>query len=164
VDDPSAPSATESWTLSLRHSERFFTFNTSGRAVDGRRAVAVRHSLSLRALSIYGLFERGVVQMMAAEAAYSAFPSLSPLPRVYALGGGSAIDVRRSCAAGAVACGTTLFSSVAGPGASGIHEVVCGSAPSPLDAWGNGSIAQDARACDGSTEWCDSRQTAPEWP
>ena len=123
--------------------------------------VAVRHALYLRALSIYGLFERGVVQMMSAAAAASAFPSHSPLPRVYALGNGSAIDVRRLCTATAGGCGATLFSAAAVEGrvsaASALHEIVCGSMAAPLDVWGNGSIAPDATACDGAAEWYDIR-------
>ena len=144
VDDVAAPSARETWTLELRRDERFVTFSTQGATLDAS-ATAVRHAMYFNALSVYGFFERGVVQMKDSDAAASFFGARDLLLRAYALGGGSAIDIaNRSCVVGAsnaTQCAHTLLSSGNAGYSSGLHEVLAGAIPEE-NRWTSGGLAR----------------------
>jgi hypothetical protein len=105
VDDASSPRVSETWDIALSAGSRAFTLNTTGASVGAKAAAAAaaarddgddaaaaataagsfvaRHSVGFSALSIYGLFDAGVVQMMNAAPAASFFVGTRPLPTVY---------------------------------------------------------------------------------
>ena len=98
ADCAATPLAVESWTLSLGRDGRSLRFGATGALVAGAAGSiasvrAVRRVLPLQALSLYALFERGVVQMMGASAGSAFFGTGDPLTRYYAMGGGSSVDV-----------------------------------------------------------------------
>ena len=148
VDDVAAPSARETWTLEMRRDERFVTFSTRGATLNAAAdagVAAIRHAMYFNALSVYGFFERGAVQMKDSDAAASFFGARDGLLRAYALGGGSAIDIaNRSCVVGAsnaTQCAHTLLSSGNAGYSSGLHEVLVGEIPTE-NKWTNGGLAR----------------------
>ena len=158
VDSVAAPMATETWTFALHREARVFDFNATGRLLFSEAgAVQVRRSMYLNAESIYAFFARGVVQMKAADAKASHFGATDMLPRLYALGGGTAVDVIRG--GGGAGHGVTLLSSGKGAYMSGWHEVLDGSLPR-LDVWSDGTLARDGRSATSGT-WQTSATIAP---
>jgi hypothetical protein len=89
----SAALATEQWDVRLRQGVRELELNTSGRVLPGVAAAAVLHTLGFMGSSLTGHFERGLVQ--ARGQGGLAFGSNSSLPRLYALGEGTSVDLSR---------------------------------------------------------------------
>ena len=99
----------------------------------------MRRVLSLRALSLYALFGRGVVQMLDANSDQSYFASNDTLTRFYALGGGSGFDLLpppSTEAVSPVAQGSWVLHSAGADGCE-LQEVLMGSLAT-RDAWGRG--------------------------
>ena len=172
VDDVATPFAQEEWTLTLRRDERFVTFSTVGatlasnvhNAAAATTPVAVRHASYFNALSVYGFFERGAVQMKDSSKKGSFFGARDGLLRFYALGGGSAIDIGvRSCAVdgtkNASRCAATLLSSGNAGYMSGLHEVVFGAIPTE-NKWSDGAVKGTMEPADGTT-WVTSAELSP---
>ena len=154
VDHVANPAVNESWFFSLRRIDRTFAFTATGQMLPiGPPTISIRRALHLNALSIYALFDRGVVQMKNAKPTAGYFGSTGTLPRLYALGGGTALDITRTRATGADSDvlsdagggmeggqegGVTLLS---GSGSSGLHEVLSGRMPK-LHVWSDGALTE----------------------
>lgn len=84
--------AEESWHISLGKSERFVQIRIDGGTVSTNTdVISIGHTLYSGATSLYGLFERGSLQMM--NNAGKCLGSDQPVDRLYALGNGQAVDV-----------------------------------------------------------------------
>ena len=93
VDDANSPNARETWDIALYKDSRAFEFNTTGTTTASNVAVTataasftttlVRHNAGFQALSIYGLFDAGVVQMKNAASGAQFFCGTGRLPQVY---------------------------------------------------------------------------------
>ena len=114
VDHAASPLVSETWTLALAASSRRLSWNVTGSAVATRKVRAVRRSIYLRATSVTGLFERGVVQMRGAGGGKDFFGATDPARRVYALGGGTTLDVGFPLASERANLTTVLLSSASG--------------------------------------------------
>ena len=124
VDNAADPSAIESWTLALAQDERGVLFNTTGKMVRNMPlARAVYHDVRFAGVSIYGLFKRGVVQMRDYNGG-GYFVANDTIPRVYAMGGGSAVDIELFKSTTKTM--TSTFTSAAGAGA-GANDSFSGS-------------------------------------
>eukprot|EP00040_Diaphanoeca_grandis_P026583 m.149250 g.149250 ORF g.149250 m.149250 type:complete len:880 (-) comp30646_c0_seq1:102-2741(-) len=151
TDHPTSPSASEDWVISLGSGDRGFELNTSGSTVGATNAgdiVSIRHSALFSAISIYALFERGVVQMR--SDANTMFAAQDRLPAVYALGGGTSIDLFRKTAD--VGQQTVLLSQ---PDKSGFQSAVFGTV-STQDEW----VPVPKEFSPRSAKWVAS----PKWP
>lgn len=133
LDDATSPSVNETWDIALAAGSRGLVLNTSGTEVGAGLAggaVAV-HTAGFEALSIYALFDSGVVQMKNAADGADFFVGTQPLHSFYALGGGSAVDVRRSVTGSAA----TQVALVSNAGGSGFHTVLAGAYGGDHDVW-----------------------------
>lgn len=54
----------EAWVMTLKRDQRFLDLSIEGRVLQTASVQSIRHSLYTGASSIYGLFDRGIVQMM----------------------------------------------------------------------------------------------------
>jgi hypothetical protein len=90
LDDERSPMAREQWEIALRRGDRSFTLRTNGTVVRAAEVTALRHHFALVAPSVYGLYDRGVVQMMKAGSQRGFYASRVPLRRAYVLGGDGA--------------------------------------------------------------------------
>ena len=107
VHDSALPVASENWTVRLARGSRELEVNTTGallppsqRAGDSRAAAAapvLLHTVGFVASSITGHFDKGLVQARGKGGAME-FASNSSLPRLYALGEGSSVDIHRGSA------------------------------------------------------------------
>jgi hypothetical protein len=125
VDDPTNPLVTSSWTLSLRAGERNIRLQTWTRALRTATVFGLRLVSWFQPTSVYGLFQRGVEQMINSPAPY--FATTNPLQRVYALGGGGSFDL--SPADPAHLHQSVLLSASGSPYSSGFEEVLAGTYP-----------------------------------
>jgi len=136
VDDAASVSVQESWVFSLSRASRSFVFSVNGGTVKDLNARAITRVMDLASLSIYGLFADGVVQMKG-YAKGGFFPANNSLPRLYALGGGTAVDV------GLVSTGTPCLVSNVGDSPSAFVDIAATAAVPALlwdqwqpDVWG----------------------------
>lgn len=90
LDDEQAPVAREQWRFALHRGDRTLDLRTNGTILQSTQLTALRHSFALTAPSVYGLYDRGVVQMMRADASSGFYASRVPLSRAYMLGGDGA--------------------------------------------------------------------------
>lgn len=82
----------ESWKLSLSRGYRTLVLNIKGEAIRNIRDVAYfGHGIYTQSASLYGLFDRGVVQMMSYED--HCLTAVDTMPRSYFIGNGTALDV-----------------------------------------------------------------------
>jgi hypothetical protein len=122
---------TESWTISLKQGARSYELNTTAQIESDMTVKSIRHNMGFSAVSIYGLFAKGVVQMKNAKSSNNHFGSNGTIHRLYAMGGGSSIDISY----GSQADNHILLSG----GDSGLHEeMVTNARPTDLDKWGGG--------------------------
>lgn len=135
VDDVKSPAASESWTISLRAVDRFFTMRFNGAVVRNMTVKALRHNFLFVSPSSNAFYERGVIQMMNAASDKSTFGSTDPLIRYYATGKG-AVDMQRTTAVAPQS--QTVVLSGQGSYGAGLQEVMAGSF-APLDKWVQGS-------------------------
>ena len=94
VDCADFPIAEESWHITLHRAERFVQVYISGGTTvtaAGHEVVSIGHGVYTAASSLYGLFDRGVVQMMNNPG--KCMGSDQSVDRLYALGNDQAIDV-----------------------------------------------------------------------
>ena len=130
VDDVSSPVATETWTITLSQNQRFVSISTTGETVRTATYKAVRHGFYFQATSITALYKRGVVQMKDALPSKDFFGSYDELTRLYAVGGGTAMDVVRKTVQGTgdgSSNQTVILSSDSGvPYWSGYLELLAG--------------------------------------
>ena len=161
VDNVAAPLVTETWTVALNASSRRLSLSIAGRALRKASLRAVRHGLYLRATSIHGLFSRGVVQMKGAPSGKDFLASIDAVSRVYAMGGGTAMDVRFEGAPARANRTTVLLSSNSGnPYWSGMQRVVIGNYRD-YDTWDLGWSGKPSVAVDAGATWTDTVQIAP---
>ena len=161
VDNVAAPLVTETWTVALNASSRRISLSIAGRALRKASLRAVRHGLYLRATSIHGLFSRGVVQMKGAPSGKDFLASIDAVSRVYAMGGGTAMDVRFEGAPARANRTTVLLSSNSGnPYWSGMQRVVIGNYRD-YDTWDLGWSGKPSVAVDAGATWTDTVQIAP---
>lgn len=88
------PIAEENWRISLHRSERFVQVHITGGttvSAKGEAVVAIGHGVFTGASSLYGLFDRGVLQMMNNPG--KCLGSDQSVNRLYALGNEQSIDV-----------------------------------------------------------------------
>ena len=93
-DCADSPVAEEVWHISLRRSERFAQIRIEGGIVasaSGESVVSIGHTVYTKALSLYGLFDRGAMQMMNNPG--KCMGSDQSVDRLYALGNDQSIDV-----------------------------------------------------------------------
>ncbi len=157
VDCAASPLAEESWTLGVSKDSRSLSFAVTGRAAVASTAaaaattdpppasiVSVRRVVALHAVSLYAFFDRGVVQMMNANIA-NWFHSTDGLPRWYALGGGTSLDVQPADGGTTLATGGFLLGSNVEVNTGSVLQYVLAGTPSSSsqDKWGAGwSAAQ----------------------
>lgn len=144
-DNGANPSALEDWVVTLNKGARGFELNVTGK-ITGKTAlvVAVQHSSVFAAQSIYGLFDRGAVQQMLCKTPQM-FGSVDRLASLYALGGGTAIELLRTTAA--IGQQTVLLSSPKGfPQGSGFRDVHVGELVAQ-DVWGDGGYKTAVSSC-----------------
>jgi hypothetical protein len=89
----STPVISEVWTASLAKSQRFLSLNIAGSVLKTIDVVSISHGLYVQSASIYGLFDRGVVQMMNNKG--KCLGSNQSISRVYWVGNGTALDYLR---------------------------------------------------------------------
>eukprot|EP01045_Picozoa_sp_COSAG04_P016142 COSAG04_NODE_1325_length_7211_cov_23.584505_2_plen_503_part_00 len=92
------PVAIERWELRLERGARGLQLTTTGSTLSGR-AAAVAHSVGFTASSITAHYGKGVLQARG-KGAGMALLSNSSLPRLYALGEGTSVDITRTAAGG----------------------------------------------------------------
>jgi hypothetical protein len=109
---------------------------------NSRPVVAVRHSASFGANSIYGFFDRGVVQMMRNKG--KSFGSVDRLGTLYALGGGTAVELLRTTAA--IGQQTVMISEPTdSPNGCGFMDVFAGKITTQ-DVWGSADFGKTTLA------------------
>ncbi len=128
VDDVENPLLTSSWTLSLTRGARAFSLATQTTAVRSAQLAGADIAAYLAPTSVYGLFQRGVEQMMDSSLPY--FASADALHRVYTLGGGGSVDFTDVTGQRQ----TVLLDQSSGPWRSGLQQVLSGSYP-VTDTW-----------------------------
>ena len=126
VDYAPNPLLTSSWTIVLAAGERFCQLDISVEALRAGSLASICVSSYFSVPSVYGLFERGVVQRMNSAAPY--FATSNPLHRFYALGGGACIDMevkgqQESVLLNAARSDTSTFYN------AGLQQVLSGSYP-----------------------------------
>jgi hypothetical protein len=89
VDSVESPLVREAWTLALAPGDRHFELAIEGEVLQDASIAWIRHSLYVDQLATYGLFSKGVVQMLDAPQGQQHLATLSPLDRWYAIGGHS---------------------------------------------------------------------------
>lgn len=157
VDDMKNPSAEETWLISLHRDSRLFSFNTSGTMTKTISAKSIKHSLGFEALSIFALFDRGVVQMKGAKSSNHFFCGTDTLSSVYGLGGGTAFDLRRQVS-GSASKQVILLSLSSG---SGLENVLAGRYSGSTDVWTKGwEVSKKADIKKGTT-WKTSINLSP---
>jgi hypothetical protein len=96
VADRVDPIVSEDWTVSLRSTERAVTVAIRGHVLRAAEVKYVLHGVYSQSPSLYGLFDRGIAQMMGnSDACMGSAADAAPLPRAYVLGDGAALDVLR---------------------------------------------------------------------
>jgi len=170
----------ETWTVSLAAGARSVSFSAHGSLQRDISAKALRHSFAFEPTSIYGLFDRGVVQMKGYSAKHLSsrrlrtdglaghYASKDGLARFYALGGSgedldtagnASVAVRRGIHASA---GVVLLNSDRGgpSGFSGFQEVLAGNLPEQ-NMWSNGWAGVSAVQLSKGLSWKVSYEIAP---
>jgi hypothetical protein len=103
VDSVERTCATEKWTMSLCPDDQSLSLKVSGSWTEdtcditggggGSALLSVQRAIYLKQPSIYGLFNRGVTQMM--ECRNCTLPSDQVLERLYTIGKGASLDLTR---------------------------------------------------------------------
>ena len=138
VDDVANPLLTSSWTLSLTRGARMFSLQTQTTAMRTAEVAGVDLSAYLAPTSVYGLFQRGVEQMMDSPRPY--FASTDSVHRVYTLGGGGSVDFTGLSGQRQ----TVLLNAASGsPWRSGMQQVLAGRYP-VADSWDGGGWGRAA--------------------
>ncbi len=91
LDCASDPTIAESWKISLCDSQRSIDISVDGEVLSSASVLSVSHSLYLKTVSIYGLFDRGVAQMMNKEG--GCLGSSENMNRTYFLGECLFVDI-----------------------------------------------------------------------
>jgi hypothetical protein len=137
VDDARDPLLTSSWTLSLARGSRGFSLSTNTTAMRSGPLAGADIAAYLAPTSVYGLFHRGVEQMMNSAQPY--FASDDPVHRVYTLGGGGSVDLTNITGQRQ----TVLLDASSGNWRSGLQQVLTGRYP-VADAWDSSGWGQSA--------------------
>lgn len=129
TDDPSNPLVMSSWTLSLNSGSRSFRLQTATRARRSAKIAGLRLVSHLTPDSVYGLFQRGVVQDMNSPDPH--FATANPLDRIYALGGGGSFDMLPASSHPTVLLSAPADSpsGTSSPYRSGVEQVLAGTYP-----------------------------------
>jgi hypothetical protein len=80
----------ETWLLTLKKDNRFLDIAIDGAVIKSGSVTSIRHGLYTGASSLYGLFDRGIVQMMGNIG--SCLGSNQSIGRAYMLGNGMSLD------------------------------------------------------------------------
>jgi hypothetical protein len=91
IDYAPNPLLTSSWTIALAAGERFCQVDISVEALRPGSLASICIGSYFSLPTVYGLFERGVVQRM--NSAAPSFATSNPLHRFYALGSGACVDI-----------------------------------------------------------------------
>lgn len=157
------------WTIALGAGDRSMQFSAIGRLQCDMTAKAVRYNFAFTPTSIYSLFDRGVVQMLAADSSKSHYASTDGLARLYALGGpGPDLDTAGNVSiamrrvARESSAGVVLKNGRAGEldCYSGFQDVVIGNLPD-ADVWSAGWSNVLASNFSSSKSWKISYLLAP---
>jgi len=180
VVQESSKYASENWRISLNSASRYLQFDVTGQVISQEQSKEVkgkclRRVVNMLPTSLYALFDRGVVQMKAANEKY--YASRDYLPRFYSLGGsGGDLDtagnvslsiIRSNIEGVGVSQEVVLFSSDDGPAWTGLQEVIFGSYfdPSSLrntsDSWTNGWSSVSSKSLPASANWNSSSKLYP---
>lgn len=128
VDSRSNPFVQETWTITLNRDNRFFQLDIAGKTVRDGKVKYAAHGLYLKTKSVYGLYDRGVAQMMAKNNA--CLGSNETLNYIYFVGNSFALDIERVDAANG---SQTVLLSSGGSGesaySSGFQDIVIGTYP-----------------------------------
>ena len=142
--------ASEEWVISLSGDQRAATVDISGEILRDAKVDFILHGIYSDSPSLYGLFPKGVSQMMGNTNA--CMGSTQPLSRAYVLGNGAAMDILRHDygtkykfnensvgISGTGSPSSVVFKSAHDDFASGIEDVLFGSYPDAsndmLNAW-----------------------------
>lgn len=113
----------ESWTVSLAKGQRTIGLDINGDVVKEMSGVSyIGHGVYSRSASLYGLFDRGVAQMMNYDD--HCMSASDPLPRAYMIGNGTALDVVFS--ADSAAASDVIIMTNHASVAAGVLNVVVG--------------------------------------
>ena len=137
VDYAPNPLLASSWTISLAAGERFCQLTITVEALRSESVASICLSSYFSLPSVYGLFERGVVQCIDSPDYY--FATSNPLQRFYAIGGGC-IDINAQGQQESI----LLNAARADPHAfyrSGLQQVLVGSHPTQ-ERWSPGQWPQ----------------------
>lgn len=143
VDYAPNPLLTSSWTIVLAAGERFCQVDINVEALRPGSLVSICIGSYFSLPSVYGLFERGVVQRMNSSA--PSFATSNPLHRFYALGGGACVDIeaegqRESVLLNASKSDTSTFYN------AGLQQVLVGNYPTQErwseEQWGQAQAVQ----------------------
>ncbi len=126
VDYAPNPLLTSSWTIALAAGERFCQLDITINALRAGSVASICISSYFSLPSVYGLFERGVLQRINSPAPY--FATSNPLQRFYALGGGACIDINAQGQRETVLLNAT-WDNVGTFYRSGLQQVLIGSHP-----------------------------------
>jgi len=122
VDRQDRPVSRERWTLSLAADDRALDLSIEGEIARAATVRAVRHGCYMQSTSVNGLFARGVVQMKDGKGGNDFFGTRDAVERVFALGGGSALDTTLTASLNVT---TLLLSSASGsPYWSGVQRAM----------------------------------------
>ncbi len=129
VDSVERTCVQETWKLSLCPEDQLLSLEvsgawTSGQACDIETVVSIQRAVYLKQPSIYGLFDRGVTQMM--ECQNCTLQSGQKLKRLYTVGQGAALDLTRETPDGS---DFTLLLSEGNGFESGFKEILVGELP-----------------------------------
>ncbi|MBA2678022.1 MAG: hypothetical protein H0U76_06470 [Ktedonobacteraceae bacterium] len=143
VDYAPNPLLTSSWTIALAAGEHFCQLDMSVEALRPGSLASICISSYFSLPSVYGLFERGVMQRM--NSATPCFATSNPLHRFYALGGGACVDIeaegqQESVLLNAARSDTSTFYN------AGLQSVLSGSYPVQerwsQEQWGQAQAVQ----------------------
>eukprot|EP00759_Apiculatamorpha_spiralis_P004357 PhF_6_TR12594/c0_g1_i1/m.19846 len=166
------PTVSVTWKFVLEADSRYVDFYTTGNTIRSSQSVSIRTGLYLNATSIYGLYDRGVMQMKGLTRSQAYYGSYDTLSRFYALGGNGddlssrgdvSITVLRSNVAGGYQHNQTtvlLSSDVGAPYWSGFQESVAGTIRG-VDQWGSGWGNTPAITIPSGTSWGTFWSLAP---
>lgn len=120
------PFVSESWLISLERNMRSITLEINGSTLKSGTAV-VLHGIYTINPSVYGLFDRGLTQMMNNN--LKCLGSQEPMSRAYMLGNGGALDILRGESKSGNVRQVVLMSKGVTRD-SGLQDIVIGSYPS----------------------------------
>jgi hypothetical protein len=155
----------ETWTVTLDQNSRYVDVSVAGQTMRSGRVQSITHSLYLNTLSVYGLFDRGVAQMMGNEG--TCLGSNQSIGDAYFIGNSFGLDLRRdkTVANSQIVLHSSGTTSAGASYSSGFEEILVGSYPnlsgnyyqSWLKCWPRGDTTEVA----GTETWLRTYSLGP---